>query len=494
METVKVQEPLAARREVLKQSIRSSSHRLGLKMDNLETGMRGINLKEEKQPRKRRRNRKKNTLPPHPSDCRDLGTVAKDASSVSMFAATPAQPQFASIPSQDLQHHSGLSSNTPIPQELGNSSAQPPQESRNGHIEHPGTRAGKPLGFIQIGARDALYCKPSLGFTPHGPIKSAPKFPKVPPWRVDKYHRFASHQTMQTPPAPATVPPVLGRWTGSSPPTARYSLRSLTSDVRKSPVPTEKTKQAPSSKLKSPEPLPIPIPTKAYLSLASHPAIRVQSPQCLLLVLDLNGTLLYRTVGSSNYTPRLFLPQFLDYCLSNHSVLIWSSATSANVSAICARLFTPAQRAQLLGEWARDTLGLTPAQYVEKTQVYKRLDRIWADKTIQREHRWFDVGGRWTQQNTLLLDDSILKASAQPYNLVQMPEFTRSGDKHAGSNVLGQVTSYLQEARMWENVSSFVKSSKFEADKGWSWDWSKMRASNRTKATEVDQEDGGVRL
>ena len=494
METVKAQEPLVARLEVLKRSIRSSSDRLGLKMDNLETGMKDMNLKDEKQPHRRQKNRKKNASTLYHSERLVLNTRAKDTSPVPIPDAALAQSQVTSALSQDLQHPGGLSSYTPTPQELGNLTVQPPQESTNRHIQRPGARAGKPMVSLPVGAGNVPHCQPNQGLTPYEPIKSAPKFPKVPPWRVDKYHRFASHQAMRNSPTSTAVPPTLGRWTGSPPPTARYKLRSLVTDACKSSVPAEKTKTQLSSKSKSPEPLPVPIPTKAYLSLASRPAIRVQRPQCLLLILDLNGTLLYRKFRSPSYTPRLFLPQFLDYCLSNHNVLIWSSATPANVSAICARLFTPAQRAQLLGEWARDTLGLTPAQYVEKTQVYKRLDRIWADEMIQREHHWFDLGGRWTQHNTLLLDDSILKASAQPHNLVQMPEFTRTGDKQAGFDILGQVTSYLQEARMWDNVSSFVKSSRFEADKGWGWDWSKMRSLNGATATEIDQEDGGVRI
>ena len=494
METVKVQEPLAARRDMLKRSISSASHRLGLKMDDLETGVGEMRLKEEKQPRNhrpRRRNRKKKTLVPHPSERLNPKSIAQGAASISILNVAPTQPQIERI---SKQKSSDLPPDNPAPQKFGNLIAQPPWRPTDGNITGPRTQAGRPVVSLPIGTKNHSHCQPGQGFIPYEPIKLAPQFPKVPPWRIDKYHRFAAYPALQSPFATTVAPPILGRWTGSPRSTARYNLHSLTTAVCKSPPSAEKTGSKPRSRSQSPKLLPVPSPTKAYLSVASRPAMRVQRPQCLLLVLDLNGTLLYRKVGSSSYKSRLFLPQFLNYCLSNHSVLVWSSATPANVSAICAQLFTPVQRAQLLGEWARDTLGLTPAQYVEKSQVYKRLDRVWADETIQREHHWYDTGGRWTQHNTLLLDDTILKASAQPYNLVQMPEFTRSGDKQAGFDVLGQVTSYLEEARIWDNVSSFVKSSKFGAHRGWGWDWTKMRDLRGAPAAEVDQEDGGVKI
>lgn len=85
--------------------------------------------------------------------------------------------------------------------------------------------------------------------------------------------------------------------------------------------------------------LPAPAPDAPYLSLASIPPVPLQTPQRLLLVLDLNGTLIHRPRRASNYHPRPFLHEFLAYCLANHSLLVWSSAIPSNVSAICAKLF-----------------------------------------------------------------------------------------------------------------------------------------------------------
>lgn len=96
-------------------------------------------------------------------------------------------------------------------------------------------------------------------------------------------------------------------------------------------------------------------------------------------------------------------------------------------------------------------------------------------------------GYQWSQRNTLLVDDSALKAIAQPYNHVEIPEFVRNSTEgkskakakvQSGGNgdVLGQVTAYLDEASMWDNVSAFVREKKFQINRGWAWDWDRMKA------------------
>lgn len=218
-----------------------------------------------------------------------------------------------------------------------------------------------------------------------------------------------------------------------------------------------------------------PYPKQTYLTIASFVPTRLPIPQCLLIVLDLNGTVLYREVGSTTYKPRPFVMQFLNYCLENHVILIWSSAKPHNVNAVCKQLFTPKQREKLLGIWARDTLGLTPLQYNTKTQVYKNLDRIWANPTVACDHPGFQQHGlMWSQKNTLLVDDSFVKARSQPYNHVEIPEFVKNSNEATapnGKDVLGQITAYLEEARTWDNVSAFVRRSNFEVDRQWAWDW-----------------------
>lgn len=237
---------------------------------------------------------------------------------------------------------------------------------------------------------------------------------------------------------------------------------------------------------------PTPIPTFNYLSLVSQPPTPLTTPQRLLVVLDLNGTLLNRGGGCQTYKPRPFLIKFLDYCLANHTILIWSSALPHNVIAICKELFIPSQREKLLGIWARDTLGLTPTQYHSKVQVYKQLDRIWSNPAYALRHPQFKQGVKWSQKNTILVDDSILKASAQPYNHIEIPEFVRNSQElKTGRDPLGQVTAYLEEARKWNNVSAFVRQRKFEIDRGWAWDWARGKPRVRFNGVEDVRFTGG---
>lgn len=286
--------------------------------------------------------------------------------------------------------------------------------------------------------------------------------------RVDKQYR---HSRSNPPPTEPTAVQ-LGRRTGSPP----ANLRKIVSQPSRSPNST-KPRDAETSPVSSGKPspsiienkgslihLPAPIPTPAYLSDANAIPDFLPSPQRLLLVMDLNGTLLHRPRASQTYTPRPNLPRFLEYAFANHSLLVWSSAQPYNVKGVCTRLFSRDQRKKLLGEWGRNTLGLTSTQYNERVQVYKRLDRIWGDEILQRLHPDFEEGERWGQHNTVLIDDSALKASAQPFNHVAVPEFVRGGGEKdgGGRDVLGQVVEYLEQAKNWSNISAFVRYRPFE--------------------------------
>ena len=244
-------------------------------------------------------------------------------------------------------------------------------------------------------------------------------------------------------------------------------------------------------------PLPAPIPTPTYMILAHAPPTILHSPRRLLLILDLNGTLLHRSTHIQ-FTPRPHLKQFLSYALANHSILIWSSAQPKNVNGMCEKMFTPAQRKMLLGEWGRDTLDLTPEQYKERVQVFKRLEKIWESEMLQRTHPEFYTGQRWGQHNTLLIDDSFLKASGQPFNHVEVPEFFKDGDKKndPARVILAQVVGFLEAARQRSDVSAFVRDHRFKLDDGWRWDWTQGQGQKSEDLEDEDDDDegGGVAL
>ncbi len=217
-------------------------------------------------------------------------------------------------------------------------------------------------------------------------------------------------------------------------------------------------------------PLKKPKPTSEYISQANVPPRKVGLPQELLLVLDLNGTLLHRSHSQRTFVLRPNGDRFLKYLLAKHTVMIWSSARPENVAQMCGRLFKEDQRALLKAEWGRERLGLSAQQYNAKVQVYKQLTWVWACDAISVSHPRYAEGGRWDQSNTVLIDDSTLKALAQPHNLLEIPEFT-GGAAQMRLDLLRQVVGYLDELRWQQDVSSFMKRTPFRIDSGWDHQW-----------------------
>lgn len=195
-----------------------------------------------------------------------------------------------------------------------------------------------------------------------------------------------------------------------------------------------------------------PLPLNSYLEQAAKEPLDLQFMQPLLIILDLNGTLLYRRRKAfpPKFTRRPALNYFLERLTSRHEVMVWSSSRQDTVDAICNQIFSPVQREKLVARWSRDHLDLTKEQFNNKVQVYKVLEKVWADANIQarfptkktksgkaafnalrytpgldqqKEMTGF-LNKRWDQSNTVLIDDSTLKAAANPYNIIEVPEFT----------------------------------------------------------------------
>jgi hypothetical protein len=208
--------------------------------------------------------------------------------------------------------------------------------------------------------------------------------------------------------------------------------------------------------------LPAPNPTPEYLLQASEePRRRPSQKRHLLVILDLNGTLLDRG-NSIRGTARPFLEEFLRYCFDNHSVMVWSSARPSSVETMCSFIFSPQYREKLVATWARDTLGLTAYQYKQRVQVYKQLQKVWKNSAIAHCHPDRLNGQTWDQTNTILVDDSTKKAAAQPFNHIAIPEFLISRTRQeVEQKVLFRVQDYLEEARHYDDVSSYIKSKPF---------------------------------
>lgn len=217
-----------------------------------------------------------------------------------------------------------------------------------------------------------------------------------------------------------------------------------------------------------------PVPHASYIAQASKPAKVSRTRQPLLVVSDLNGTILSR-VTKNTFETRPGLPSFLAPFFGRervkHRFMVWTSMMPDRTINLTDKLLTAAERRDTVAIWARDKLNLSAAQYAEDVLVYKNLDWIWRDPQIQSTHPHTAQGVRWDQTNTLLIDDTISKAAAQPYNLINVPELTleqlRREEDGAYMPVLRQLAWYLEEASYHEDVSAFVKSKPFVAHEMW---------------------------
>jgi hypothetical protein len=206
----------------------------------------------------------------------------------------------------------------------------------------------------------------------------------------------------------------------------------------------------------------IPEPTPEYILRASFLPQTVPEPRPILVVIDLNGTLLYRP---SRRAPTAFIERphartFLNYCIDTFFVVIWSSARPDNVRKMVDQLLSPEQCNRVIAIWGRDRFGLTQADYNRRTQCYKRLTRLWDDPVVAATH---PEGKPWNQGNTVLIDDSTEKARSEPHNAITLAEF--SGDVEENPAVLPHVHDYLNALTMQADVSTFIRTVPFQV--GW---------------------------
>lgn len=217
--------------------------------------------------------------------------------------------------------------------------------------------------------------------------------------------------------------------------------------------------------------LPAPQPTDLYLNQAAEEPTAVDKPGHILVILDLNGTVLFRpNKNAKTMIARPYLKPFLRYLFENFKVMVWSSAKPANVKALVEQALDKDIRSKLVAQWGRDTFGLSAANFNQNVQVYKNLRLIWSRDQIQQNHPEYESGGRFGQHNTVLIDDSALKASAQPHNLLEIPEFEATPEQMEG-DVLREVAGYLEVLRSQADISKFINKQPFMGDGRWNYDW-----------------------
>lgn len=205
----------------------------------------------------------------------------------------------------------------------------------------------------------------------------------------------------------------------------------------------------------------VPDPTQQYIDLASQPPLLLPQPRNLLVVIDLNGTLLYRPNPErpKTFTPRPYAQSFLSYCIHTFTVVIWSSARPHNVENMCYQLLTKEDRDRVVAIMARNTFGLTQADYLRRVMCYKRLELIWRDEVVAASHPRAAHGEKWNQFNTVLIDDTTEKGRSEPHNLICVPSF--EGLDTDTDLVLPQVHDYLNTCSQQFNVSAYIRSQPF---------------------------------
>jgi hypothetical protein len=208
----------------------------------------------------------------------------------------------------------------------------------------------------------------------------------------------------------------------------------------------------------------VPEPTTTYLQTASLPSAMLPEPKHILVVMDLNGTLLHRPNRKQpkSFRERPFARAFLEYCVKTFKLVVWSSARPENVSAMCDALLNKDLRGNVVAVWGRDRFGLSLSDYNIRVQCYKRLTTVWSDPLIRASHPDAANGGCWDQTNTVLVDDSLEKARSEPHNFIQVPEF--AGDIDETGCILPQVHEYLNVLCSQENISSYIAGSPFKMD------------------------------
>lgn len=186
-------------------------------------------------------------------------------------------------------------------------------------------------------------------------------------------------------------------------------------------------------------------------------------PRKILVVIDLNGTLLYRP---NKRTPHYFIERpyarrFLSYCIDTFVVVIWSSAQPKNVSKMCEQLLTEEQREKVVAIWGREKFQLANKDWGRRVMCYKRMNLLWKAEDIARRHPEWALGKTWSQADTVLIDDSPEKGRTEPYNIIPIPEF--AGDMNSESSyILPQVHDYLNECARQVDISTYIRASPFK--------------------------------
>lgn len=169
-----------------------------------------------------------------------------------------------------------------------------------------------------------------------------------------------------------------------------------------------------------------------------------------LLILDVNGVLIdiVRTVSGRRYETktRPFCEDFLQFCLENFDVGIWSSAPKKYLDNTVDDLLGD-EKKKLIFCWDKsyctETGFMTPENKC-KQLVCKELKKVWRNEFIINGEPWL-LNGYYNESNTLLVDDSPYKSLLNPAHSAIFPrsyDSTIMNDNSLGPG--GDLRVYLE--------------------------------------------------
>ncbi|VAI22072.1 unnamed protein product [Triticum turgidum subsp. durum] len=191
-----------------------------------------------------------------------------------------------------------------------------------------------------------------------------------------------------------------------------------------------------------------------------------------LLILDLNGLLAdinedFHNAHMADAKVRRKLvfrrshcDDFLNFCIKNFELGVWSSRKRKNVDSvvdILMRDFKP----YLLFSWARDKCTMTgrnTLENVHKPIVLKELKKLWNKE--EPGLPWKE--GEFSPSNTLLVDDSPYKALRNPPHTAIFPQpfsYLNRNDNSLGPG--GDLRMYLEKLAFADDVECYVRNNPF---------------------------------
>lgn len=197
--------------------------------------------------------------------------------------------------------------------------------------------------------------------------------------KFDFDYNFDPVGTSPVKPDPYADNPIVDEAEPQSPARKKRHDRQRSSSPLRAPEETVRAR----SRSKGPSEPPLKEPSPEYLAVTLEPSFKLNDAraQRKLLVLDLNGTLVFRSPHQKrnayqmrgNQRPlrtvhrRPYLTSFTEYLFHPGNrewldTMIWSSAQPHSVADMVDHCF-PGKKDELAAIWARDTLGLTQEDY-----------------------------------------------------------------------------------------------------------------------------------